>query len=76
MLHGHLHRRIQRKLSTSRGNLDAVGATSASLLHENDARMAGFNVYEVADDGAIKTIESHRLDAETERFRETPIPVG
>lgn len=74
VLHGHLHRRIQRKLPTDRGHLDAVGATSASLLHDSDERMAGFNVYELENDGAVRSIESHRLLAETETFREVAIP--
>jgi 3',5'-cyclic AMP phosphodiesterase CpdA len=74
VLHGHLHRRIHRKLATDRGHLDAVGATSASLLHESDERMAGFNVYELDNDSAVRGIESHRLNAETETFREVAIP--
>jgi 3',5'-cyclic AMP phosphodiesterase CpdA len=76
VLHGHLHRRVHRRLATDRGQLDAVGATSASLLHESDERMAGFNVYEIGDDGAVRGIESHRLQQETEEFREVAIPKG
>jgi len=76
VLHGHLHRRIHRHLATERGRLDAVGATSASLLHESDERMAGFNVYEIGDDGAVRAIESHRIDPATEEFREVKIPLG
>lgn len=74
LLHGHLHRRIHRTIPTDHGYIDAVGATSASLLHASDERMAGFNVYEVAGDGAIQAITSHRLEPETQRFREVPIP--
>jgi 3',5'-cyclic AMP phosphodiesterase CpdA len=76
VLHGHLHRRIHRKLRTRGGQLDAVGATSTSLLHASDERMAGFNVYEIGDDGAVKTIASHRLDQDTQDFREVGIPQG
>lgn len=76
VLHGHLHRRVRRRLHTDRGHLDAVGATSASLLHESDERMAGFNVYEVNDDGAVRSLESHCMDRETQEFREVPIPNG
>jgi len=76
LLHGHLHRRIHRELATDRGHVDAVGATSASLLHESDERMAGFNVYEVDSDGAVRSIESHRMNAETEEFREVALPKG
>jgi hypothetical protein len=74
LLHGHLHRRIHRTMPTESGHIDAVGATSASLLHASDERMAGFNVYEVAGDGAITAITSHRLVPETQAFREVPIP--
>ncbi|MFO0757792.1 MAG: metallophosphoesterase [Byssovorax sp.] len=74
VLHGHLHRRVHRTLPTDRGYLDAVGATSASLLHESDERMAGFNLYELSDSGAIHAIASHKLDQETENFREVRVP--
>ncbi|WP_437942247.1 metallophosphoesterase family protein [Sorangium sp. So ce341] len=74
LLHGHLHRRIHRKLHTERGHIDAVGAASASLLHESDERMAGFNVYEVDDAGAIRGITSHRFVPGQEAFREVPVP--
>jgi 3',5'-cyclic AMP phosphodiesterase CpdA len=73
LLHGHLHRRIHRSLSTDRGHLDAVGATSASLLHQSDERMAGFNVYELTPDGAVRTLESHKM-SDDETFQEVPIP--
>ena len=78
LLHGHLHRRIHRTLPTHAGYLDAVGATSASLLHDSDERMAGFNLYDVADDLSV-SISSARLVLEpgTERassFRDVPVP--
>lgn len=76
LLHGHLHRRIHRTLATSKGHIDAVGATSASLLHESDERMAGFNVYEVTADGAIHSVASHCMNPETREFREVSIPRG
>jgi 3',5'-cyclic AMP phosphodiesterase CpdA len=74
LLHGHLHLRIHRTLATDVGHIDAVGATSASLLHANGDRMAGFNLYEIANDGAIRTIMAHRLQPETKTFDEVPIP--
>jgi 3',5'-cyclic AMP phosphodiesterase CpdA len=76
LLHGHLHRRIHRTLPTDVGHIDAIGATSASLLHSSDERMAGFNVYDIANDGSIRGITSHRLIPETQAFREVPIPRG
>ena len=75
LLHGHLHRRIHRTLATEGGgHLDAVGATSASLLHASDERMAGFNVYDVGTDGRIESIESHRLEADGSTFRAVGLP--
>jgi 3',5'-cyclic AMP phosphodiesterase CpdA len=76
LLHGHQHRRIHRRLGTDRGHVDAVGTTSASLLHTSDERMAGFNVYEIGDDGALGAFSSHRLDVEAGSFVEVPIPMG
>lgn len=64
VLHGHLHRRIQRRHATRAGHLDAVGATSASLAHASDERHAGFNVYEIADDGSIASIGSRLVTAD------------
>ncbi len=61
LLHGHLHRRIRRPLPTRTGNLEAIGATSASLLDERPNRRAGINVYDFSDDGAL-------VDAFAERF--------
>jgi 3',5'-cyclic AMP phosphodiesterase CpdA len=77
LLHGHLHRRIHRTIPTEKGHIDSVGATSASLVHASDERMAGFNVYEIDDEGgAIGLITSHCFDPQTESFREVVIPRG
>jgi 3',5'-cyclic AMP phosphodiesterase CpdA len=54
LLHGHLHRRIAATLDIARGGeVRSFGATSASLEHEDSARMAGFNVYEFDTEGAL-----------------------
>ena len=72
VLHGHLHRRVRRDVS---GGVVAVGATSASLHHEHEHRMAGFNLYELDDaTGAVRTIEAHVLDEDTGRFSVESIP--
>jgi 3',5'-cyclic AMP phosphodiesterase CpdA len=76
VLHGHLHRRIDRALPTEGGALRSVGATSASLHHEDGARMAGFNVYEVGDDGALGRVEARVFDAEANHFRVETVPIG
>jgi 3',5'-cyclic AMP phosphodiesterase CpdA len=74
LLHGHLHRRVHQTLITHAGHIDAIGATSASLLHASDERMAGFNVYELRADGAIASIGSHMLSPDGETFREVSVP--
>ncbi len=75
VLHGHLHRRIQRAIPTSAGNLLAVGATSASLHHEEAGRMAGFNVYEIGDnDGEITDISAHVFEPEGKTFGVESVP--
>jgi len=74
LLHGHLHRRVHRQLKTKAGHIDAVGATSASLLHERVDRMAGFNLYEVDKNGVIRDISSLRYDSDRGVFEEVSIP--
>jgi 3',5'-cyclic AMP phosphodiesterase CpdA len=54
VLHGHLHRRVQRELVTAGGTVRQLGATSASLHHADADRMAGFNAYELAADGNLR----------------------
>lgn len=74
LLHGHLHRRVHRQLRTKTGHIDAVGSTSTSLIHERADRMAGFNLYEVDQDGAIRDISSRRYDSDRGVFEEVSIP--
>jgi hypothetical protein len=71
-LHGHLHRRVHRTIPTRSGRIDAVGATSASLLDERHERMAGFNLYEVDDHGHVASIRSLRWSGDG--FLETEVP--
>jgi len=75
VLHGHLHRRIQRAIPTTAGRLSAVGATSASLHHAEHGRMAGFNLYEIDDnDGEITQIEAHVFDPAKKSFGIESVP--
>jgi 3',5'-cyclic AMP phosphodiesterase CpdA len=69
VLHGHLHRRIQRDLSTSTGRIRQLGATSASLHHADSDRMAGFNLYDLADDGTLR-VEAQVLVPERSKDNE------
>jgi 3',5'-cyclic AMP phosphodiesterase CpdA len=71
VLHGHLHRRIQRTIG--RGTMKQVGATSASLHHESPDRMAGFNVYELGADSTF-SIAAHVYAPSTSSFDIRSVP--
>jgi hypothetical protein len=73
VLHGHLHRRVQRVLTTATGKLLQVGATSASLHDPRDDRMAAFNVYEL-DEKGVTRIESSVRDPATGLFVTDSVP--
>jgi 3',5'-cyclic AMP phosphodiesterase CpdA len=76
VLHGHLHRRMRGRIVTDAGELTVVGAASASLHHEHEARMSGFNVYEYDDAGELTAIEAHVLDPSESTFRKETIPLA
>jgi 3',5'-cyclic AMP phosphodiesterase CpdA len=73
-LHGHLHKRIQRTVATLSGKVLSVGATSASLEHENEHKMAGFNLYEFDGAGGLLDVEAHVFDPGKESFRIESVP--
>jgi 3',5'-cyclic AMP phosphodiesterase CpdA len=73
LLHGHLHRRVQRSLPTDTGTLEQVGATSASLHHVAPDRMAGFNLYEIGEAG-VRRIHASVYVPETASFRPESVP--
>ena len=73
LLHGHLHRRIQRSLKTAAGRLTQIGATSASLHHDEVDRMAGFNLYELGATGDAR-VEAWVYSADTRSFRLESVP--
>ncbi len=67
-LHGHLHHRGQETLSTRGGALHLLGATSASMLHHDPTRMAGYNLYSLGPDGGLAGVTARVWDAATARF--------
>ena len=73
VLHGHLHKRIQRDLRTDTGRLHQVGATSASLEHVAPDRMAGFNLYELGAAG-VERIRAYVYSPQTDSFRLESVP--
>jgi 3',5'-cyclic AMP phosphodiesterase CpdA len=71
VLHGHLHRRIQRSIGG--GAMKQIGATSASLHNESPGRMAGFNVYELGP-GATFKVAAHVYRPATGSFDVESVP--
>jgi 3',5'-cyclic AMP phosphodiesterase CpdA len=61
VLHGHLHRRMRRAVTTRNGVIEVLGATSASLLDPAPARRAGYNVYEI-EDGRLSLVTTRVYD--------------
>jgi len=51
VLHGHLHQRLHVHGSAVGPGVDVLGATSASLAHDDDHRRAAFHLYEVGEHG-------------------------
>jgi 3',5'-cyclic AMP phosphodiesterase CpdA len=74
VLHGHLHGRVQRVHTTKTGSVLSVGATSASLHHDDEHRMAGFNLYEFDGAGALRDVEAHIFDPTSSTFRIDSVP--
>jgi 3',5'-cyclic AMP phosphodiesterase CpdA len=73
VLHGHLHRRIQREVPTQGGRMLQVGATSASLHHVDADRMSGFNVYDLDERGHTR-VHAMVYDPEADTFRVSTVP--
>jgi 3',5'-cyclic AMP phosphodiesterase CpdA len=69
VLFGHLHIRRYSRFQTDAGWIDVVCASGASLEHEDERIRAGFNLYTLQEDRAIKSIEAWVLDPATDDFR-------
>ncbi|HEY6559904.1 MAG TPA: metallophosphoesterase [Polyangiaceae bacterium] len=65
VLFGHLHVRRRRRLTTQAGMLEVVCASGASLDHPDERVRAGFNLYTMAADGNVASIEAWVLDPST-----------
>src|SRR5262249_47526978 len=74
LLHGHLHRRIQRAVPGAAGGLLQVGATSASLHNDAADRVAGFNMYDVGEAGGPASILAHVYSPATGEFHVESVP--
>ena len=74
ILFGHVHARSHVALRTSTGSLDVVSASGAALDHPDPLIRAGFNLYEIAEDGAVARVQSYALDAAATGFSRVPMP--
>ncbi len=68
VLYRHLHVRRRTRLATLAGGLDVVCATAAALDHPDLRVRAGFNLYEIDDDGRVASIAARVLDASATGF--------
>lgn len=73
LLFGHIHLRVRCRLATAAGSLDAIAASGAALDHPNESVRAGFNLYEIDDDGSIVSITAYVVDASGRALRGVPI---
>jgi 3',5'-cyclic AMP phosphodiesterase CpdA len=74
VLYGHIHRRMRCQLRTAAGSLDLVAASGAALDHPHEAVRAGFNLYEIDDDGGIVSVRAHVVDASGRSLQ--PVSIG
>lgn len=73
VLFGHLHVRVRCAVRTTAGSLHVVAASGAALDHADPSVRAGFNRYEIDDEGRIETIEAYVLDRSGRAFERTAI---
>lgn len=74
VLFGHLHVRVRCRLRTPAGMLDVIGASGAALDHPDSAIRAGFNLYEVGEDGGLASAEAYVIEPGTHVLPRTIIP--
>jgi hypothetical protein len=74
VLFGHLHVRVRCRLPTPTGMLDVIGASGAALDHPDGSIRAGFNLYEIGEDGGLASAEAYVIEPGTDVLRRTVIP--
>jgi len=62
VLFGHIHVRVHCTLTTNAGTLDVVSASGAALDHPDLSIRAGFNRYDIDDDGRLVHIGAMAVD--------------
>jgi 3',5'-cyclic AMP phosphodiesterase CpdA len=74
VLYGHLHVRRHHRLPTGPGALDVVCASAAPLEHPDDRVRAGFNLYQLEDDGRVASLEAQVLHPGRGVFQRFELP--
>jgi 3',5'-cyclic AMP phosphodiesterase CpdA len=62
VLFGHLHVRVRCAFATASGRIDIIAASGAALDHPDPSVRAGFNLYDIDEDGRLASVEAHVLD--------------
>ena len=76
VLYGHFHVRARHRLPTAAGVLDVIGASGAALDHPHPSVRAGFNAYEIADDGSVACAGARVLSPDGRTLAPAPIREG
>ncbi|HTR77868.1 MAG TPA: metallophosphoesterase, partial [Gemmatimonadaceae bacterium] len=76
VLCGHLHVRVRWVLRTAAGALDVICASGTALDHPDSTIRAGYNLYDIDDEGAIARVEARVLDPDGVTLRPTAIPLA
>lgn len=74
VLFGHIHTRVRCGFRTPSGTLDVIAASGAALDHPDWSVRAGFNLYEIQDEGTLTSAEAHVVDPRCGGLRVTAIP--
>jgi hypothetical protein len=62
VLFGHIHMRVHSTLRTDAGALDVISASGAALDHPDPSIRAGFNRYDIDDEGRVVRIAAMAVD--------------
>lgn len=68
ILFGHIHVRVRTTLRTNAGALEVISASGAALDHADLSIRAGFNVYDIDDNGCISRVSAMAVDATGEKM--------
>jgi 3',5'-cyclic AMP phosphodiesterase CpdA len=74
VLFGHLHVRLRARLTTREGELEVIGASGGALDHPHPSVRAGWNRYELDEQGDVRSVEARVFDPATQRLQ--PVAIG